>query len=51
LILISGIEWQDEGRGRMSRLQKGANEENQDKGVRHKKMLRSIDWEESEDAG
>jgi hypothetical protein len=24
LILISGIEWQDEGRGRVSRMQKGA---------------------------
>ena len=35
----------------MSRLQKGANEENQEKGVRHKKMIWRIDWEESEDAG
>jgi hypothetical protein len=51
LILISGIEWQDERRGGVSRLQKGANEENQDKGVAHKEMLRLIKREESEDAG
>jgi hypothetical protein len=51
LVLIRGIEWQYEGWGRVSRLQKGANEENQDKGVAHKKMLRLIKREESEDAG
>jgi len=31
-------------------MQKGANEEKQEKGVRHKMMIRRIDWEESEDA-
>jgi hypothetical protein len=51
LILISGIEWQDEGRGRMTRLQKGANEEKQDKAGTHERMLSSIDKEESEDVG
>ncbi len=49
LILISGIEWQDEGWGRVSRLQEGANQEKQEKGVRHKIMLRRINREESED--
>jgi hypothetical protein len=47
LILISGIEWQDEGRGRVPRLQKGANEENQEKDVTHMAMIRRIDWEGS----
>jgi hypothetical protein len=41
-VLIKGIEWQDEGRGRVSHLQKGGNEKKQEKGVRHGKMLRSI---------
>lgn len=31
----------------MRNLQKGANEENQEKGVRHKKMIWPIDWEGS----
>jgi hypothetical protein len=31
----------------VSRLQKGANEENQDKGVRHKNMIGRIDGEGS----
>ena len=31
----------------MSRLQKGANEEEQEKGVRHKERIRGIDWEGS----
>jgi len=35
----------------VSPLQKGANEEKQKKGVRHKEMLRLIKGEESEDAG
>ncbi len=35
----------------MTRLQKGANEEKQEKGVMHKEMLRLIKGEESEDAG
>ena len=47
LVLISGVEWQDEGRGRVSCLQEGANEEKQEKGVRHKKMIWRIDWEGS----
>jgi hypothetical protein len=47
LILISGIEWQDEGRGRVSRMQKGAKEKKQEKGVRHKEMLRLIEREGS----
>jgi hypothetical protein len=47
LILISGIEWQDEGRGRVARLQKGAKEEKQEKGVTHNAMIRRIDWEGS----
>ena len=47
LILISGIEWQYEWRGRVSRLQEGANEEKQDKGVRHDAMIWCIDWEGS----
>ena len=47
LVLIKGIERKDERRGRVSRLQKGANEENQEKGVRHKNMIWSIDWEGS----
>jgi hypothetical protein len=47
LILISGIEWQDEGRGRVSRMQKGAKEKNQEKGVRHNAMIWSIGWEGS----
>jgi hypothetical protein len=51
LILISGIEWQDEGWGRVSRMQKGAKEEKQWKEVTHKEMLRLIKGEESEDAG
>jgi hypothetical protein len=51
LILISGIEWQDERRGRVSRLQEGGNEEKQDKAGTHRKMLSSIDKEESEDVG
>ena len=34
----------------MCGLPKGANEDNQEKGVRHKMMIRRIDWEESEDA-
>ena len=34
----------------MSRLRKWANEDNQEKGVRHRMMIRRIDWEESEDA-
>jgi hypothetical protein len=50
-VLIIGIDRQDEGRGRVSRLQEGANEEKQDKGGRHKEMLSSIDREESEDVG
>jgi hypothetical protein len=28
LVLIRGIEWQDEGRGRVCRLQEGGDEEN-----------------------
>jgi len=32
-------------------LQEGANEEKQEKGGRHKNILRVIDGEESEDAG
>ena len=51
LILVSGIEWQDEGWGRVSRLQKGATKENQDKGVAHNEMLKGIEREESEDEG
>jgi hypothetical protein len=47
LILISGIEWQDERRGRVSRMQKGAKEEKQEKGVTHNSMIRRIDWEGS----
>jgi len=47
LILISGVEWQDEGRGRVSRMQKGAKEKKQEKGVRHKEMLRLIEREGS----
>jgi hypothetical protein len=47
LILISGIEWQDEGRGRVSRMQKGGNEEKQEKDVRHNAMIWSIGWEGS----
>jgi hypothetical protein len=47
LILISGIEWQDERRRRVSRMQKGAKEENQEKGVRHNAMIWSIGWEGS----
>ena len=43
LILIKGIEWQDEGRGRVCCLQKGANKEYQEKGVRHEVMLMGID--------
>ena len=35
----------------MSRMQKGAKEKKQEKGVRHEKMLRLIKGEESEDAG
>jgi len=35
----------------MTRLQKGANEDQQEKGVMHKEMLRLIKGEESEDAG
>ena len=35
----------------MYRLQKGANQEKQDKCGTHKEMLSSIDWEGSEDAG
>ena len=35
----------------MTRLQKGANEEKQEKGVMHKEMLRPNNREESEDAG
>ena len=31
----------------MSCLQEGANEEKQEKGVRHKKMIWRIDWEGS----
>jgi hypothetical protein len=50
LVLIRGIEWQDEGRGRVPRLQKGGNEEKQNKGGTHKVMLRLIDREGSEDA-
>ena len=34
----------------MSRLQKWANEENQEKGVRHKERIRGNVWVESEDA-
>jgi hypothetical protein len=47
LILISWIEWQDEGWGRVSRMQKGAKEKKQEKGVRHKEMLRLIEREGS----
>ena len=50
LILISGVEWQDERRGRVSRIQKGANEERQEKGVTHNPMIRVIEKEGSEDA-
>jgi hypothetical protein len=32
-------------------LKEGTNEEKQDKGVRHQKMIWRIDWEESEDVG
>jgi hypothetical protein len=35
----------------VSYLQEGTNEEKQEKGVRHKAMLMTIDMEESEDAG
>ena len=31
----------------MPRLQEGANEEKQENGVRHEKMIRRIDWEGS----
>jgi hypothetical protein len=48
-VLIRWIEWQDEGRGSVSHLQEGANEEKQDKAGTHEKMLSSIDKEESED--
>ena len=51
LILISGIEWQDERWGRVSRLQEGANEEKQYKGVTHREMIRVIERKGSEDAG
>jgi hypothetical protein len=47
LVLISGIEWQNEGRCRVSRLQEGANEKKDHKKVAHKGMLRPIDWEGS----
>jgi hypothetical protein len=47
LVLIRGIERQDERRGRVSRLQEGANEENQEKGITHNAMIRRIDWEGS----
>jgi len=47
LVLIIGIEWQDERRGGVSRLQKGANEEKQEKGGAHKEMISRIDWEGS----
>jgi hypothetical protein len=47
--LIRGIEWQDEGWGRVSRLQEGTKEEKQKREVTHGDMLRSIDTEESED--
>ena len=50
-VLIRGIEWQDEGRGSVSHLQEGANEEKQDKAGTHEKILSSIDKEESEDVG
>jgi hypothetical protein len=50
-VLIRGIEWQDEGRGSVSHLQEGANEEKQDKAGTHERMLSSIDKEESEDVG
>jgi hypothetical protein len=50
-VLIRGIEWQDEGRGSVSHLQEGANEEKQDKAGTHEGMLSSIDKEESEDVG
>jgi hypothetical protein len=48
-VLIRGIEWQDEGRGSVRHLQEGANEEKQEKSVRHRVMLMGIDREESED--
>jgi hypothetical protein len=48
-VLIIGIEWQNEGRGRASRLQEGTNEEKQEREVTHADMLRSINTEESED--
>jgi hypothetical protein len=38
-VLIRGIEWQDEGRGRVYRLQEGAKKK-QDKGAAHKEMIR-----------
>ena len=47
LVLISGIEWKDERRGRVSRLQEGGSEEKQEKGVMHKEMLRLIEREGS----
>jgi hypothetical protein len=50
-ILIIGIDRQDEGRGRVSRMQKGAKDEKQEKDVMHKEMLRPNNREESEDAG
>ena len=49
-ILEEGIEWLNQRWGRVSRLRKWANEDNQEKGVRHRMMIRRIDWEESEDA-
>jgi hypothetical protein len=48
LVLIRGIEWQDEGWGRVSRLQEGAKKK-QDKGGAHKEMIRGNGWVESED--
>jgi len=47
LILEGWIERLHEWRGRVSRLQEGANEEKQEKGVRHDAMIWCIDWEGS----
>jgi hypothetical protein len=47
LILISGIEWQDERRGRLSPLHEGAKQKQEDKEVTHKQMLKGIGWEGS----
>jgi hypothetical protein len=51
LVLIIWIKWQDERRGRVPHLQKGANEQKHEKGGTHKEMISRIDWEESEDEG